>query len=324
MTMLPFGHRTNPCVRFRTLTLTLFLGLSICEHAQSQQPENIPSKASIAQELHVIDLSEREHVSDGRMGYLWGRLASAYAAQADFVRAENAYLRSIGLLTNLPEEQKNYATVLDNLGVLYLAYDRRFEAEDYLKKAFAIRRKLGDLIALGVSQVHLAELALANHKFKQAEASATEAEANLTAAGDSGRASLIAALVSLTYARCARGKCAEGQHDAERAMDLARIIHPMDSLPTGHVLMAMGFACWKTGDSQGAEKMMLDGIHIITIKNVPGAPYSRLALLEYRDFLNSMHRSLDVKRIDDQLAQTNPPPCNQCTVNVNSMSNALR
>jgi hypothetical protein len=88
--------------------------------------------------------------------------------------------------------------------------------------------------------------------------------------------------------------------------------------------MAIGFARWKIGDSQEAEKMMLEGIHIITTKNAPGAPYSRLALLQYRDFLNSMHRSFDVKRIDDQLAQSISRPCANCTVNVGSMSNALR
>jgi hypothetical protein len=68
-------------------------------------------------------------------------------------------------------------------------------------------------------------------------------------------------------------------------MDIARLIYPSDSLPAGHVLMAMGFARWKTGDSQQAEKMMLEGVHFITTKNVPGAPFSRLALFEYRDFL---------------------------------------
>jgi len=173
----------------------------------------------------------------------------------------------------------------NNLGVLYLTYDRRVEAEPYLKRSFAERRNQGDIVALGISQVHLAQLAHADHKFKQAENLATEAQTNLTAAGDAGRAGLIGALVALTYARCERNKCAEGLQDAERAMDVARLVYTPDSLPAGHVLMAMGFARWKTGDSQQTEKMMLEGVHFITTKNVPGAPFSRLALFEYRDFL---------------------------------------
>jgi hypothetical protein len=324
MTMLPLCHRTNPCVRFWTRALTLFIVLSICEHAQPQQTKPIATTEEIAQERHVIDLAERDHVPASAIGYLWGRLASDYAERADFLRAEDAYLRSLHLLADVPEAKKNYSTLLDNLGVFYLAYDRWADAEPYLKRGFAERKKQGDVMALGVSQVHLAQLALAHHKFKQAENLAADAQEKLTAAGDPGKASLIAALVSLTYARCERNECAEGLRNAEQAMDLAHLVYPSDSLPTGHVLMAIGFALWKTGDNQGAEKMMLEGIHIITTKNVPGAPYPRLALFEYRSFLNSMHRTLDVKRIDDLIAQTTPQPCSNCTVNVNGMANALR
>jgi tetratricopeptide (TPR) repeat protein len=315
MTTLHPGHRMNPCVRFRTQALTLCIVLSVCEYARPQQFSTTAQK-DIAQERHMIDLAEREHLPDAKIGYLWSRLASDYAAQADFARAEDAYFRALHLLRSAPEAQNDYATLLDNLGVLYLAHDR--------KRSFAERRKQGDIVVLGISQVHLAQFALADHKFTQAENLATEAQTNLTAAGDAGRAGLIGALVLLTYARCERNKCAEGLQDAERAMDIARLIYPSDSLPAGHVLMAMGFARWKTGDSQQAEKMMLEGVHIITTKNAPDAPNSRLALSEYRDFLKAMGRSLDVKRLDDQLAQAAPQPCTNCTVNVNSMSNALR
>jgi len=317
------GHRRNPCVRFRTQALTLCIVLSVGEHARPQQFSTTTQK-DIAQERHMIDLAEREHLPDAKIGYLWARLASDYAAQADFGRAEDAYFRSLRLLKNAPEAQKNYATLLDNLGVLYLAYNRRAEAEQYLTRGFAARRRQDDIAALGVSQLHLAELALDGHKFKQAENIAAEAQANLRSAGDSGRAGLIGALVTLAYARCEQHKCAEGLRDAEHAMDLARLVHPADSLPTGHVLMAIGYARWKTGDSEEAERMMLQGVQIITTQNAPGAPHSRDALLEYRDFLKAMHRSLDVKRIDDQLAQATPQPCTNCTVSVNSLSNALR
>lgn len=214
--------------------------------------------------------------------------------------------------------------MLDNLGVLYLQYNRRHEAEQYLTRGFAARRKQDDIAALGVSQLHLAELALDGHKFKGAEKIAAEAQANLTAAGDAGRVGLIGALATLAYARCEQHKCAEGLRDAEHAIDLTRLVHPADSLPAGKVLMAIGYARWNTGDSEEAERMMLQGVHIITTRNAPGAPHSRDALLEYRDFLKAMHRSLDIKRIDDQLAKATPQPCAKCTVSVNGLSNALQ
>jgi len=323
ITMLHSGHRRNPGVGFRMQALTLCIVLAVGEHTRPQQ-FSIKTQKDIAQERHLIDVAEREHLPDAQIGYLWGRLASDYASQADFARAEDAYFRSLRLLRNAPEAQKSYATLLDNLGVLYLAYNRRAEAEQYLTRGFAARRKQDDIAALGVSQVHLAELALGGHKFKRAENIAAEAQANLTAAGDSGRVGLIGALVTLAYARCKQHKCAEGLRDAEDAMDLARLFYPADSLPAGHVLMAIGFARWKTGDSEEAERRMLQGVHIITTQNAPGAPNSRYALLEYRDFLKAMHRSLDVERIDDQLAKATPQPCANCAVSVNNLSNALR
>jgi hypothetical protein len=46
--------------------------------------------------------------------------------------------------------------------------------------------------------------------------------------------------------------------------------------------------------------------------------------MEYRRFLQAMHRKDDVKRLDKELAETMPAPCASCTVNVNGLSNALR
>jgi cytochrome c-type biogenesis protein CcmH/NrfG len=106
--------------------LTLCIVLAVGEHTRPQQ-FSIKTQKDIAQERHLIDVAEREHLPDAQIGYLWGRLASDYAAQADFARAEDAYFRSLRLLRNAPEAQKNYATLLDNLGFLYLAYDRRAE-----------------------------------------------------------------------------------------------------------------------------------------------------------------------------------------------------
>lgn len=324
MTMLSSGHRRNSCVRFRTQLLALCIALSICEHVQPQQVPITELNDRVDQDLRLIKVAEHDHLPNSKLGYLWARLASDYAEQANFARAEDAYFHSLRLLKDTPEAQTNYATLLDNLGVFYLAYNRREEAENYLKEALALRKKQNDLTALGVSQLHLAELALADHKFKQAEQIAAEAHTNLTAAGDSGKKGLIGALVALTYARCSRDKCAEGLHNAEQAMDLTRLVYPSDSLPIGHMLMAIGFAKWKTGDTEEAEKMMVRGIQIITRQNAPGSPYPRNALAEYRSFLVAMHRSVDVKRIEDQLATMTPQPCTNCTVSVYSLSNAMR
>ena len=324
MTMLPYIHRTNPCVRFWTKAFALFITLFICEHARSQQISVTETQESIKLDVRLIRVAEHDRLPNKKQGYLWGRLASEYAQLADFARAEDAYAHSIQLLKDVPEARANYATLLDNLGVLYLAYNRRDVAKSYINQAFAARKEQGDPVTLGVSQLHLAELALAEHNFKEAERVAAEANANLSSAGDEGKKGLIGALVALSYARCSQDNCAEGLRNAEEAMGLARIVYPTDSLPIGHALMALGFAKWKSGSSQEAEKMMLEGIHIITTQNFPGTPYSRNALSEYRTFLAAMHRPLDVKRVDDQIASMAPQTCASCTISVTTLSHAMR
>ena len=327
MTMLSFGHRRNSCVHFWTQTVALCIALFICGHsgyAQTQQISVTELNKQIDLSRRLIRVAEHDRLSNAKQANLWAQLASEYAQLTDFARAEDAYFHSLHLLENAPASQANYATVLDNIGVLYLAYNRRDEAKAYLQRAFTTRKELGDRMALGVSQVHIAEIALAEHKFKDAENLAAEAQTNLTGAGDPGRKALVGALAALTYARCSRNNCVEGLRNAEQAMELAHIVFPSDTLPIGHVLMAIGFAKWKSGDNQEAEKMMLQGIQIITTQNVPGAPYSRNALSEYRAFLQATHRTMDAKRIDDQIATKTAQPCANCTVSVYGLSNAMR
>jgi tetratricopeptide (TPR) repeat protein len=324
MTMLSYIHRTNPCVRFWTQAVVLCIALSICEHALPQQISITEIQEAVKLDVRLIRVAEHDRLPNAKQGYLWARLASEYAQLGDFARAEDAYFHSIQLLKDLPEARANYATLLDNLGVLYLAYNRRDDAERYINEAFTARREQGNTANLGISQLHLSEVALADHKFKDAERFAAEANANLSAAGDEGKKGLIGTLVALAYARCSRDKCTEGLRNAEQAMELARLVYPNDSLPIGHALMALGFANWKSGNGQQAEKMMLEGINIITTQNAPGTPYSRNALSEYRTFLAAMHRPQDVKRIDDQIASMAPQTCANCTVSVTTLSHAMR
>ena len=91
MTMLHSGHRRNPCVRFRTKALTLCIVLSVCEHARPQQFSTTTQK-DIAQERHMIDLAEREHLPDAQIGYLWSRLASDYVRGKPTSRARKTLI----------------------------------------------------------------------------------------------------------------------------------------------------------------------------------------------------------------------------------------
>jgi hypothetical protein len=314
------GLRRYRCV------LAVCLVLMVCACSRSQQVSQPELKAQIDKELRAVRAAEHDHLSSTGVGYLWSRLAVDYDDLADLPRAEDAYLRAIRLLKDAPEQraQERYATMLDRLGSLYMAYHRVDDGAEYLKKSMAVRATMGDRTALGVSEMHLAEVELARNRFREAEKSAVEAQTNLTAAGDVGKDGLLATLLTLTFARCSLNRCAEGLRDAEHAMELARMVYPNNSLPFGHVQMALGFAQWKTGNSEAAEKAMLEGIRIIREQNAPGSPYPRNAMMQYRKFLQAMRRNDDVKRLDKGLAETMPAPCASCTVNVNGLSNAVR
>jgi tetratricopeptide (TPR) repeat protein len=308
-------------------SLTLVLAFSLWIHAASAQTQTasiMPLPERITQELGLIHAAEQEHLPDVQLGYLWARLASDYRDKADFSRSEDAYNRSLRLLKAAPEAKADYATLLDKLGNLYLIYGHKDEAESCMKKSLAIRQELGNVTNIGLSHEHLAEVALARHKFKDAERAASEAYQILVTAKGSDTTGLAAVLVTLTYARCEQNKCAEGLQSAEQALSIVRTQYQPDSLHVGHTLMALGFAKWKMGGNQDAEKAMLQGIQIIRTLNAPGDPNTRYAFMEYRDYLKAMHRSLDVKQIEEQLATSTHQPCASCSVSVYSLSNAMR
>jgi ATP/maltotriose-dependent transcriptional regulator MalT len=112
-----------------------------------------------------------------------------------------------------------------------MAYNRVDEGAEYLKKSLAVRATLGDRTALGMSQMHFAQVDLARNRLREAEKSAVEAQANLTAAGDAGRDGLLATLLTLSFVRCSLNRCAEGLRDAEQAMEMARMVYLNNSLP---------------------------------------------------------------------------------------------
>jgi tetratricopeptide (TPR) repeat protein len=315
----------HPLLSVHSLTLVLAFSQWIhAASAQTQTASTMPLPERITQELGLIHAAEQQHLPDVQLGYLWARLASDYREKADFSRSEDAYNRSLRLLKTTPEAKADYATLLDKLGYLYLIYGHKEEAESCMKKSLAIRQELGNVTNTGLSHEHLAEVALARHKFKDAERAASEAYQMLAAARASDTTGLAAVLVTLTYARCLQNKCAEGLQNAEQALSIVRAAYHPNSLQVGHTLMALGFAKWKLGENQDAEKEMLQGIQIIRTLNALGDPNTRYALIEYRDYLKAMHRSLDVKQIEEQLATSTHRPCASCSVSVSSLSNAMR
>ena len=85
------------------------------------------------------------------------------------MKAEDAYLRALHLLKNLPLARAEYAFTLDNLSSLYTIYGRLEDAESARKQAIKVRRKLGNPAEYGQSEVHLADIAIMRRQYKKAE-----------------------------------------------------------------------------------------------------------------------------------------------------------
>lgn len=286
------------CILFSAIAFMLIYGSCVL-HAQ-ESAEILQSR--ITEEVHLIKTEIDQHQSNGRIGYLLACLAADYRKAGDFNASESAYMKALARFEHDDAMLRNYATVLDNLSSLYLGYDRLDEAERYNKKSLRIRQKLGRPIDLAWSVEHMAEINLARLRLKEAESGAAEALKRMQDAHDPDMMDRIQALNALAFSRCLRKRCAQGLEDARLSLDTARNNYGIGTMPFARALMAVGFASWKLGKLDDADRMMLASIQIM--RSYAGSESRALlgALAEYREYLQSVHREAEVENVSRELA----------------------
>jgi tetratricopeptide (TPR) repeat protein len=274
----------------------------------------------IAEERGLIKTGIDQHSRDEVMGYLWARLASDYRRAWKSEDAEAAYMKALSFLDHSASATKNYATALDNLSMLYLTYGRMEEAERYNKKAALIREEKGYRLDFARSEQHKAEIDLAWHRIKEAETEATRALGVMDELNDPEQLEVIAVLNTLAYTRCLRKRCEQGMEAAQRSLELARGSFGDESTPAAHALMAVGFALWKLGRPDDADRAMREGVRMIKAQSGLQSRTLLLALSQYRDYLKNVHRECDAEDVARELAATKShgPFCSSC-VTVNSL-----
>jgi hypothetical protein len=144
---------------------------------------------------------------------------------------------------------------------------------------------------------------------------------------DPRRAGILSGLITVTYAHCLRGHCAEGLLSAQQALAVADKNFGSESAAVGFALETLGFAEWKNGAAQEGEKAMLQGIRILRTTLTPADPRLGGALLQYRDYLIATSRRVEAQVVREEverLASQNGTPCSTCSVSVYSLSKALR
>jgi tetratricopeptide (TPR) repeat protein len=306
------------------------LSLSVCGVSvwgQTSNPQVASSDARIAKDLVSIRTAEQQHVPQAQQGSLWAQLALEYQSVAAFAKAEDAYNRALHLLKTTPSSRAECASTLDNLSTLYMIFGRIDDAESATKQALAERQKLGNLSDIGLSEVHLADIALVRHQFKKAEELSERGIQGMQSSSDPPKAGVLSAFITLTYARCSRGHCGEGVTSAEQAVAFASKTFEPESVASGFALETLGYAKWKSGAAQDGEKDMLHGIQILKTKLASDDPRLAGAMLQYRTYLIEAKRPAEAQDIQQQVKSMVRQAgiyCSSCAVSVNSLSNGLR
>jgi tetratricopeptide (TPR) repeat protein len=295
----------------------------------AQTPDaRIPSsQARIARDLDAIHIGEQQHLPPAKQAALWEQLALQYEIGTEFLKAEEAYLRALHLLKAAPSARAEYAFTLDNLSSLYMNYGRLDDAESARKQAIKVRRKLGTPAETGQSEVHLAGIALLRRQNNKAERLALQGLQMMQSSLNPPRAGVLSAFITLTYARCSRGRCEEGLMNAKQAVAFANKNFESGSAANGFALESLGFAEWKSGASQDGERTMLQALQILRTRLSATDPRLAGAMSQYRSYLIEAHRQAEAQELDQQVTRITRQAgvyCQGCTVSVYSLSNNLR
>lgn len=272
----------------------------------------------IANDRQLTRAGERAGMDSLHMGRLWARLASDYEDAGGYVQSEDAYNHALKLFEASPEGAADYAIALDNLGSLYLIKGDLNAAEEIRRRSMKLREAKGDKLEIARGRAHLAEVAFARHKYKEAENESAEAYREMVDVKDTSADDLVCALITLTYSSSANRRDAEALMYGSTALTRARAAFAARSMQVGGAQVAMGYAEWKAGRKDDADRDMRDGVESLREGTTPGHPYLLGALREYSDFLEQTGRKREAREIADEEKRLQAPAsaCNHCTVSV--------
>jgi len=324
---MPFlSHDRTILLAFRR-KLSMLLVAVVVGSAGGSSAQSIDYQLRITQLSQAIHSAAFQHLPQEQQGRVWAELGVSYWNVIDFARAEDAYNQSLRLLKNLPSDQAQYAATSEDLASLYLGSGRVSDAESAAERAFRVRRKSGDPVQIALSQVHMADIALVRHQFKEAEKLTQQGMQTLLSASDPPKNAILSGWITLTYARCSTKRCSEGKWNAQQAITFARENFPPASPPIGFAQETLAFAEWKSGATQEAEKDMLGAIQILRQTLAPADPRLAGVMLQYRTYLVESNRTLEARTIEQEvrtMTRAAGSGCGNCEVSVNTLANGLR
>jgi tetratricopeptide (TPR) repeat protein len=246
-------------------------------------------------------------------GEAWLELAILRQDAAQYSDAERAYDKAIALLNS--GDRATLADALDSKGTMYVECGQFSKAEPLERRALQIREDRKDVRGIGLSHMHLAVLLLGEHQRASAEEDAQIAVNILVPEREETAVKVVAtpeekmtALIDLSLARCAREGCATAIPDLTGALGLAHANYPENSIPVGFLNFLLGFALWRSGDSNAAEGMMRKGIQELDTQLGWGHPTYIQVLREYRIFLDRTGHTAEAKDIAARIGKIERSP----------------
>jgi tetratricopeptide (TPR) repeat protein len=269
--------------------------------------------------LEPIVQSRVNGIEERDLGVAWNVLGSCYMDLERYDEARRAYQHAVEILRPIPDSQNQFASVIDNLGVLEKALGNGDSARALCEKSERIYETLGDAAGVAITSTNLAVISIAQHDFKGARRGLERAlqEAQHATMKDDD----IAAMDSVESALALHEKKEDEAITAvQRAIDRWTRVHGPGyfMIGTGYLLRAQAFA--KLGDYARATA---DAQHALQIAEAAIGRNTVAYLMaedEYARILRAAGDKEQASRLQKQasvaLAQIESRQCGGCTINV--------
>jgi tetratricopeptide (TPR) repeat protein len=270
--------------------------------------------------LEPIVLRGANGFAESDLGVAWNVLGSCYLDLEMYDQARRAYQHAMEILRPIPTARAQYASTMDNMGVLEKALGDGASAKALCEKARHIHETLGDSAGVAITSTNLAVIAIAQHDFK---ASRRALERALQAAQHATvmKEDDLAAMDSVESALALHDKRADEAISAvQRAIDRWTRAHGPGffMIGPGYLLRAQAFA--KIGDYARARA---DAQHAMDIAEAAIGKNTFAYLMaedEYARILRASGDKEQASRLQRQaaggLAQIESQQCGGCTINV--------
>jgi tetratricopeptide (TPR) repeat protein len=259
-------------------------------------------------------------VAEMDLGVAWNVLGSCYLDLEMYDQARRAYQHAMEILRPIPAAQNQYASTMDNLGVLEKALGEGDSGKALCEKSRHIYETVGDSAGVAITSTNLAVIGIAQHDFKGARRAFERAlqEAQHTSAMKEDD---IAAIDTVESALALHDRNpGEAIAAVQRAIDRWTRVHGAGyfMIGTGYLLRAEAFA--KTGDYARATADVQHALQIAEAAVGKNTVAYLTAEDEYARILRASGDKEQASRLQKQaagaLALLESRQCGGCTINV--------